>query len=523
MERRLGRSARLAKRAIGAAALILSLTALNVLRSQENAAPPKGKDGLILNDPKAFPGYTLFSPLNSSKSFLIDMQGRVVWTWQGASTPASSAYLLENGNLLRPCHLTERRQTIVAGKTGPNGGRVQELTWDGKLVWDFTAPADKFTLHHDLVKMPNGNVLLIAGERKSAQQATAAGRRVSGGLRPDCLIEVKPTGPRTGEVVWEWHVWDHLIQEHDPSKPNFGEVAAHPERIDVNYGLGFAAANPKELEKLKGLGYVGGTRSLGEDWNHTNCVAYNAALDQIMLSIHSFHEVWIIDHSTTTAEAAGSTGGKSGKGGDLLYRWGNPVVYHAGKVSDQRLFGQHHAHWIPPGRPGAGNLLVFNNGNRRPGGEYSSVEELVLPVDAQGRYEHKPGTAFGPDKPVWSYASPGKKDFYSFYISGAQRLPNGNTLICSGANGTFFEVTAEKEVVWKYVNPLRVSGGVPIAGLGGPAGGNNAVFRAYRYAPDYPGLAGKDLTPGKTVEQILKEEKDKEEASKNEKAKDPAK
>ena len=144
--------------------------------------------------------------------------------------------------------------------------------------------------------------------------------------------------------------------------------AAHPGRIDVNYGLGFTAANPKELERLKGLGYVGGTRSISEDWNHTNSVAYNAALDQIMLSVHSFHEIWVIDHSTTTAEAAGSTGGKRGKGGDLLYRWGNPVVYHAGKVSDQQLFGQHHAHWIPPGRPGAGNLLVFNNGSRRPGG-----------------------------------------------------------------------------------------------------------------------------------------------------------
>jgi hypothetical protein len=512
MESRLGRLMRLVKKAIVAAVLGLSLTSLDFLWSQENAAQPKDQDGLILNDPKAFSGYTLFSPLNSTKTFLIDMQGKVVKTWQGASTPCGLGYLLPNGNILRPCHPVEKKQTIVAGTTGPNGGRIQEFTWDGELVFDMMAPADKFVPHHDIVKLTNGNYLVVAGERKTIQEVTAAGRRVPGGLRPDCVFEVKPTSKTTWEIVWEWHVWDHLIQESDPAKPNYGEVAAHPGRIDVNYGLGFTAANPKELEKLKSLGYVGGTRSTSEDWNHINCISYNAALDQIMLSVRSFHEVWIIDHSTTTAEAAGSTGGRYGKGGDLLYRWGNPVVYHAAKVSDQQLFGQHNTHWIPPGLPGEGNMLVFNNGNRRPGGESSSVDELVLPVDAQGRYTLKPGTAFGPDKPVWSYAAPNKTDFYSFYISGAQRLPNGNTLICSGAQGTFFEVTPDKEIVWKYISPLRVVGGAPAAAKANNPRGSNSVFRAYRYAPDYAGLAGKNLTPGKTVEEILKDEKDKENA-----------
>src|SRR5262249_38315392 len=160
-------------------------------------------------------------------------------------------------------------------------------------------------------------------------------------------------------------------------------------------------------------------------------------------------------HSTTKAEAAGHKGGRGGKGGDLLYRWGNPRAYRAGTKADQKLFMQHNAHWIPKGYPGEGHLLLFNNGNGRQGGNYSSVDELVLPVDAQGRYACKPGAAYGPDKPVWSYAAPNKSDFYSSFISGTQRLPNGNTLICSGANGTIFEVTPSKEVVWKYVNPSK--------------------------------------------------------------------
>jgi hypothetical protein len=218
------------------------------------------------------------------------------------------------------------------------------------------------------------------------------------------------------------------------------------------------------------------------------------------MSIHEFHEFWIIDHSTTKAEAAGTTGGKSGKGGDLLYRWGNPIVYRNGTAKDQQLFSQHHAHWVPKGLAGEGHVLVFNNGTRRPGGNFSSVDEIVLPVDADGRYTLKPGTAFGPDKPIWSYTAPNQTDFYSFYISGSQRLPNGNTLICSGANGTFFEVTPEKGVVWQYINPLSTAQGK------GGGGSGNAVFRAYRFAPDFPGLAGKDLTPGKPLEEILKEE-----------------
>jgi hypothetical protein len=168
----------------------------------------------------------------------------------------------------------------------------------------------------------------------------------------------------------------------------------------------------------------------------------------------------VIDHSTTTAEAATERGGKSGKGGGLLYRWGNPRAYRAGTVKDQKLFSQHNAHWIPKGLPGAGHVLVFNNGLRRTGGAYSSVDEMVPPVDGAGHYAYTAGKSSGPDAPVWSYSAPKRIDFYSSFISGTHRLPNGNTFVCSGANGTLFEVTADKEMVWKYLNPVL---GIPSA------------------------------------------------------------
>jgi hypothetical protein len=258
-------------------------------------------------------------------------------------------------------------------------------------------------------------------------------------------------------------------------------VADHPELIDLNF--------------------VGASR--GEaDWNHINSVDYNAEFDQILLSVPRFSEVWVIDHSTTTEEAAGHSGGNSGKGGDILYRWGNPQAYRAGDVGDRKLFSQHDAQWIESGLPGEGNILLFNNGNGRPGGAYSSVDEFALPVDASGNYALTPGTAYGPEEQVWIYTDENLTAFFADHISGAQRLPNGNTLICDGAHGTFFEVTTEGEIVWKYVNPVTGEGpltqGDPIPTT--QKAQANQVFRAYRYGPDYAGLADKDLTPGDPIE-----------------------
>jgi hypothetical protein len=476
--------------------------------ARKDAPPPqqpKVKLGLSVNDPRALHGYTLLNPMNHKKTYLMDVQGRVVKSWESEHDSMHAAYLMENGHLFRVAVLAGGERSFGGGPG--SAGRLQEFDWDGKLVWDFQFHNDKQYPHHDAVKMPNGNVLMIVWDKKTADEAIAAGRKkelVSDYVLPDSIVEVKPTGKTTGEVVWEWHLWDHLVQDHDATKANYGDVSAHPELVDINFvespmgpgpggppGPVAKAANPApeaakdtakkteaeklrkaEAEKLKTIGYVGSPRQRSQrvnpDWTHVNSVDYNPALDQIVISVHEFSEIWIIDHSTTTAEAAGHTGGRSGKGGDLLYRWGNPRVYRAGTKVDQTLFAQHNANWIAPGLAGEGYLLVFNNGGRRPDGNYSSVDELVLPVDGQGRYQLEPLAAYGPKKPVWSYTAPNRSDFYAFFISGAHRLSNGNTFICSGPNGMLFEVTPDKKVVWKYVNPVKGGFGPPGFGPGGP-------------------------------------------------------
>jgi hypothetical protein len=441
---------------------------------------PKVKLGLAVNDPQAFQGYTLLSTMMTKKAYLIDMQGRVVKTWKADRNSLHCSYLLENGNLLRPTDLGGDDRSFGGGPGSL--GRVQEITWDGEIAWDYKLFNDKQLFHHDLTKLPSGNYLFVVWDKKTGDESVAAGRKpalVDKYLLPDSLVEVKPTGKTSGEVVWEWHLWDHLIQDADSSKANYGDVAAHPELVDINYVDNpmpapppTQAAKKDDTAKLKTIGYVASPASQAQrvnpDWTHVNSVDYNPDLDQVMLSVHEFSEVWIIDHGTTTAEAADHKGGRQGKGGDLLYRWGNPHAYRAGTKADQRLFAQHNAQWIDKGLPGAGHMLVFNNGPRRPDGNYSSIDEVVLPVDAQGRYERTNGSHFGPDQAVWSYSAPKKPDFYSTFISGTHRLPNGNTQICSGANGTIFEVTPDKEIVWKYLNPAKGGFGPGRGGPGGP-------------------------------------------------------
>ncbi len=467
----------------------LALTSVPACDPGPTPTPTARTVGVILNEPEAFDGYTLFNQRFTNRVslqqgdavgrtiYLIDNQGREVHRWElGVGT--LFAKLLENGNLLT---LADTDQ----------GRRVLEVDRNGNILSDCTQGSP----HHDFLKMPNGNVLLLSRQYKTPEGAIAAGANPEfigpDGLVAPHIVEARITGPASCEIVWEWSAWDHLIQDFDSSKANYGVVAEHPELIDLNFYLSEVADS-----------------SFPSDWIHSNGIDYNPELDQVMLSPSNFSEVWIIDHSTTRAEAAGHSGGNSGKGGDLLYRWGNPRAYRAGTLDDQQLFWPHNPQWIPPGRPGAGNILIFNNGIRvwEFPRDYSSVDEIVPPVDG-ANYRLDPGVAYAPAEPVWTYTAATPSDFFAPYISGTQRLPNGNTLICDGVHGTIFEVTPAGKTVWKYVNPTTSSGplrqGEPVpteqlrSGREVPA---NQVYRAYRYAPDYPGLQGLELTPGEPIE-----------------------
>jgi hypothetical protein len=217
-----------------------------------------------------------------------------------------------------------------------------------------------------------------------------------------------------------------------------------------------------------------------------NGIDYLPDQDLLVVSTPPLCELWVIDHSTTSAQAAGSTGGRWGHGGDLLWRWGNPQNHGCGTAADKKLFYQHDPSWLPGAKPGELRVLVFNNGGKRPGGEYSSVDELVLPFDAKAGFVREKDQAFGPTATAWSYHVPEK--YLSPFISGAQRLPNGHTLICCGAPGRVFEVTSDGRVVWDYLNPI---GGEVDLKLPGPKAPPKALFRAVRVPQDHPALKGK--------------------------------
>jgi hypothetical protein len=231
------------------------------------------------------------------------------------------------------------------------------------------------------------------------------------------------------------------------------------------------------------------------NWLHINSMQYNATLDQIVLSSRHMSEIYIIDHSTTTAQAATSTGGTYGKGGDFLYRWGNPQAYKQGTEADRKLYGQHYPHWIPDGLTDAGKLILFNNGfGRSP--SYSEVFILTPPTDTPGRYSYTSGTAYGPETPDYTYSN--GTNFFSRILSSAQRLPNDNILICDGDSGYFFEIDSNENIVWEYINPASNDG---ILSQGdSPIDFANIVFRAHKYAPDYAAFTGRDLTPGDPIE-----------------------
>jgi hypothetical protein len=376
----------------------------------------------------SFNANVLISVRTSNDSYLIDSSFNILKTWHGASPPAAFAYMLPDGSILRPCG-----DTSATWGSGGAGGRLQRIDANDNVVWDYLFSDNIRLQHHDVEPMPNGNVLVIAWERKFTSEVRAAGRTsVPGGeMWPTMIAELEPVGATGANIVWEWHLWDHLIQDADPAKDNYGVIADHPELVDINHG------------------------NIGPSWDHANAIDYNPQLDQILFSARSMNEIYIIDHSTTTAEAAGHTGGDRGKGGDILYRWGNPQVYDRGDAADQYYFGVHGANWIDPGLPGAGNILTFNNGNRLgTANDYSSVEEIRPPMALEGDYIIQPGQPYGPAAPEWAYQN--APNFYSVNKAGAFRLPNGNTLITEANDNLIFEVTRAGSSVWAYPTPGEV-------------------------------------------------------------------
>lgn len=413
---------------------------------------------------QVFNGMTLFSPTQGGNSgdgfstFLVDNDLDVINSWSHPRGAASMAYLLEDSTLIYPYKV--QNPSMSAGGVG---GGISTYNWDGDLLWSYEFANDTYQHHHDIEPLPNGNILVILWEKKTDTEAYAVGRQsIDNSLNEmwaEAILEIEPVGTNEVNIIWEWHIWDHLIQNINPNLDNYGVIENHPELQDVNYGSAGSNQGP------------GGPNG---DWKHYNAVSYNEVLDQIVISSRHHDEIYIIDHSTTTEEAASHSGGNSGMGGDYLFRWGNPQAYDRGTNSDHLLAGQHGVNWIPEGYPGAGNLILFNNNYG--GNTTAAVFELIPPLNGNGLYDISLNEPFGPDEPIWMHSG----SFHTQMQGGAYRLPNGNTFITDCDSGKMFEVTEDHETVWSHTY----------------GGSQFFIARGQKFPMDYLGGGFPDFTLG---------------------------
>ena len=455
---------------------------------------------LFYDKDKAFNGYTLFGV--GSRTYLLDMEGRVVHTWPIGTNP----HLLDNGHI------------VDASKDDPSGFQgFQELDWDGKTVWEYTEKRENYAPHHDWVRIFNKQLnapttLYIANKSITNEQAIAAGADPRNGPYVDGQMDAVVEVDMQGNVVWEWWFFDHVVQDVAPAKPNYvGQgktVANYPNKININ---------------MPG-------RPLKRDWLHCNSLDYNAQSGHMVInSVQG--ELYVIDHDGTfiVGDPKAGIAKAASPAGDFLYRFGDPARYAQGNPprvlenwdnatsGDKQMGGAHDVQWIRPGLAGAGHLMVVNNGQylfqRTP---QSSVLEINPFLDANGRdtgkYVNPPEAGYWREtydkdthneprrisnQVVWTYRSVNNHSFFSQIGCSAQRLPNGNTFICSDTEGHFFEVTAKGELAWEYINPVTREGAVKVLGDVLPM--VNSAFRAYRYAADDPAFKGRDLTPKGTI------------------------
>ena len=396
---------------------------LNLPPEPEIVIPIENTLGVIKKSEGAYDGFTLFT--SNKNTFLINNCGQVINHWVSNYERGGGVYLLDDGSILRNGKI-DNPDILIGGI----GGIIERFDWNGTMTWSFKYSSSIYSQHHDLYPLPNGNILLLAAESKTKEEAVLEGRNPdlleNDEIYTEQVIEIIPNGTNGGTIVWKWDIWNHLIQDYDSSKLNYGNINENPQLLDINFVTVDGVAK--------------------KDWLHFNSMQYNQELDQILLSSQALSEIYIIDHSTSNEESASHSGGKNNKGGDFLYRWGNQLVYKSGSKTDQKLFGPHFPNWITYGED-KGKILIFNNGLGR-SENFSSVDIINLPIDSNGNYQTPSNDqGFLPENPYWIYTnSIDPLNFYSRNISSAQRLPNGNTLICEGAKGHFFEINANREV-----------------------------------------------------------------------------
>jgi hypothetical protein len=414
--------------------------------------------GLIYNDSGVTDGYVLFTPEESLNTYLINNCGEVINEWEFNEKPGLSCYLLEDGTLLR---------------AGVDSLELRD--WDNNLLWSYPTTDNDIRQHHDIEPLPNGNILCVSTEVFTNAGIVELGRDGSitaTNFRIDKIVEIQPVGTDDAIVVWEWKMSDHLIQDFDDAKLNYGVVGDHPELVDINYNNGY-----------------------DNDWTHVNSVEYNEELDQVLISVRHLNEIFIIDHSTTSVEVLGHSGGNFNMGGDIIYRWGNPQLYRQGDETSQKLFAQHDARWVEDGFMDEGKISVFNNGGD---GTFTFSSINLIQPEMIGNEYIKEGNVFLPQDYYYSWSgeilgstvNEGRK-------CAADFLENGNVIFVEYEKCRVSEITRPGELKWSYVCPVGAS---ILSQFETTDGLTTPIFRAEKYSLDYSGFDGKDLTSQGIIE-----------------------
>ena len=427
--------------------------------------------GTTVNSPTAFDSYTLIYTYNSPTVYLINNCGQKIHQWT-TSGNTLIAYLQPNGDLIKT---SIDPATVFVG--GGSQGFIERYSWSGALQWKYKLSNDTMTLHHDIEIMPNGNILCNVWKKIPAPQVRNMGRDPNnemglGEIWDDLVLELQPTGTTGANIVWQWKASEHIVQDIDEKLPNYGIVASSPELLNLNH-------------RPEGIGTF-------KDWLHFNSVSYNAELDQIALSGHTFDEIYIIDHGTTSSQSSGHVGGTQGKGGDLLYRWGNPAAYNQGGDTDQVFNGQHDPHWIQYGDY-TNSIITFNN---MAAPNYSAIDIITPSWDGM-KYTLGSNGKYSPSAPDFRFTKKVPQEFFSGIMAAATVLPNGNLYFTEATKGKYTEYDLSADsVVWEYTNPMKNSNFTKQ----GDAPSLNVTFRTYKYSKDYSAFTGRTLTPGLPLE-----------------------
>jgi hypothetical protein len=418
--------------------------------------------GTTTYDPaRAWNGFNVLSPLGTQAAIVMDMNGRIVKQWDGFNNSAGGPVrVLPNGDVIAPVGARPGRQESLELVQRDFAGNViwrldrneQIETNDGKTMqslrqhhdWqreDF--PAGYYSPEATPARSGSNTLVLTHTDRRVPEIADVL-------LQDDRIIEISPKG----DIVWQWAAGDHVNEMGFDARARAAIRGARAGGAAAPGRAGGAAAG-------RGAGAAGrGGAAAAFDWLHLNSATYVGPNRWFDAGDKRFAPNNVIISSREASLIA-----VVARDGSIVWRLGPNFLESDALRAIGQIIGQHHAHLIPKGLPGAGNLLVFDNGGPsgygdptgtapRGVGIYARPNSRVLEIDPVSL------------KVVWSYTAPGQ--FFSTNISGMQRLANGNTLITEGASGRLFEVTSDRQIVWEYMHPPLTGGRV------------GTIYRSYR-------------------------------------------